>query len=162
MACRPAFLISELHPDIGTQQLSHDDVIEWKHFPRYWPFDRWPVNSPHKGQWRRALMFSLICVWRNGWINNAEAGGLRYHRAHYDIIVIVDSQCTGPWFYKNILSYPYKKSHYGDKTVIRSFNLHNGVSYMGKMASLYQISPQDVVYCSTDILAMWDIRGLIQ
>ena len=26
---------------------------------------RSPVNSPHKGQWRGALMFSLICVWRN-------------------------------------------------------------------------------------------------
>ena len=39
----------------------HDDVIEWKHFPRYWPFvrriHRSPVNSPHKGQWRGALMF---------------------------------------------------------------------------------------------------------
>ena len=45
----------------------HDDVIKWKHFPRYWPFmwgiHRWPVNSPHKGQWRVALMFSLICAW---------------------------------------------------------------------------------------------------
>ena len=44
----------------------HDDVIKWKHFPRYWPFaqviHRSPVNSPHKGQWRRALMFSLICA----------------------------------------------------------------------------------------------------
>ena len=43
-------------------RLVHDDVIKWKHFPRYWPFvwgiHRWPVNSPHKGQWRRALMFS--------------------------------------------------------------------------------------------------------
>ena len=43
---------------------SHDDVIKWKHFPRYWPFVRWihrsPVNSPLKGQWRGALMFSLI------------------------------------------------------------------------------------------------------
>ena len=31
----------------------HDDVIKWKHFPRYWPFvggiHRSPVNSPHKG-----------------------------------------------------------------------------------------------------------------
>ena len=37
---------------------------QWKHFPRYWSFvrgiHRWPVNSPHKGQWRGALMFSLI------------------------------------------------------------------------------------------------------
>ena len=30
----------------------------------------WPVNSPHKGQWGGALMFSLICVWINGWVNN--------------------------------------------------------------------------------------------
>ena len=42
----------------------HDYVIKWKHFPRYWPFVRrilwWLVNSPHNGQWRGALMFSLI------------------------------------------------------------------------------------------------------
>ena len=41
----------------------HDDVIKSKHFPRYWSFvrgtHRSTVNSPHKGQWRRALMFSL-------------------------------------------------------------------------------------------------------
>ena len=71
---------------------SHDDVIKWKHFPRYWPFVRvihWsPVNSPHKGQWRGALMFSLICVWINGWVNNREAGDLRRYRAHYDVIVM--------------------------------------------------------------------------
>ena len=32
--------------------LLHDDVINWKHFPRYWPFVRGtrrsPVNSPQK------------------------------------------------------------------------------------------------------------------
>ena len=70
----------------------HDDVIKWKHFPRYWPFvwgfHRWQVNSPHKGQWRGALMFSLICVWINGWVNNREAGELRPYRAHYNVIVI--------------------------------------------------------------------------
>ena len=56
-----------LHAVAGS---NHDDVIKWKHFPRYWPFvwgfRRSPVNSPHKGQWRGALMFSLICVWING------------------------------------------------------------------------------------------------
>ena len=70
----------------------HDDVIKWKHFPRYWPFvrgiHRSLVNSPHKGQWRGALMFSLICVWINGWVNNREAGDLRRYRAHYDVIVM--------------------------------------------------------------------------
>ena len=70
----------------------HDDVIKWKHFPRYWPFvrriHRSPVNSPHKGQWRGALMFSLICTRINDWVNNREAGDLRRHQAHCDVIVM--------------------------------------------------------------------------
>ena len=70
----------------------HDDVIKWKHFPRNWPFvrgiHRSPVNSPHKGQWRGALMFSLICVWITGWVNNHQAGDLRRYRAHYDVTVM--------------------------------------------------------------------------
>ena len=70
----------------------HDDVIKWKHFPRNWPFvrgiHRSPVNYPHKGQWRGALMFSLICVWISGWVNNREAGDLRRYLAHYDVIVM--------------------------------------------------------------------------
>ena len=49
---------------------------------------RSPVNSPHKGQWRSALMFSLISAWINGWVNNLEAGDLRRHHAHYDVIVM--------------------------------------------------------------------------
>ena len=70
----------------------HNDVIKWKHFPRCWPFvwglHRSPVNFPHKGQWRGALMFSLICAWINGWVKNREAGDLRCHRTHYDVIVM--------------------------------------------------------------------------
>ena len=72
---------------------NHDDVIKWKHFPHYWPFvrgiHRSPVNSPHKGQWRGALMFSLICARINGWVNNREAGDLRRHQAHCDVIVMM-------------------------------------------------------------------------
>ena len=49
---------------------------------------RSPVNSPHKGQWRGALMFSLICVWINGRVNNGEAGDLRRYRSHYDVTVM--------------------------------------------------------------------------
>ena len=70
----------------------HHDVIKWKHFPRNWPFVRGihlsPVNSPHKGQWRGALMFSLICAWISSWVNNREAGDLRRHRVHYYVIVM--------------------------------------------------------------------------
>ena len=47
-------------------------------------------NSPvPEGQWRGALMFSLIWVWINGWVNNREAGDLRRHRAHCDVIVML-------------------------------------------------------------------------
>ena len=71
----------------------HDDVIKWKHFPRYWPFvrgiHRSPVNSPHKGQWRGALMFTLICVWINGCVNNREAGDLRRYCSHYGVTVMI-------------------------------------------------------------------------
>ena len=70
---------------------SHDGFIKWKHFPRYWPFVRgihlWPVNSPRKGQWRGDLVFSLICAWINDWGNSRDAGDLRRHRTHCDVIV---------------------------------------------------------------------------
>ena len=69
---------------------THDDVIKWKHFPRYWPFVR-----AHKGQYNGALMFSLICAWTNDRENNHEAGDLRRHRAHYDVIVTICFALSG-------------------------------------------------------------------
>ena len=69
----------------------HDGVIKWKHFPCYWPFvrgiHRSPVYSLHKGQWRGALVLSLICTRINVWVNNGEAGDLRRYRARYDVTV---------------------------------------------------------------------------
>ena len=60
---------------------THDDVIKWRHLSALLSLcagiHRSPVNSPHKGQWRGTLMFSLICAWVNGWVNNSEAGDLR-------------------------------------------------------------------------------------
>ena len=52
---------------------------------------RLPMNSPHKGQWRGALMFSLIWAWINDWINNRYAGDLRRHRPQYDVTVMLKS-----------------------------------------------------------------------
>ena len=73
--------------------VAHDDVTKWKHFPRYWPFvrgiHRSPVNSPHSGQWRGALVVSLICAWINGWVNSGDAGDLRRHCAHYNVTVML-------------------------------------------------------------------------
>ena len=81
-------------PELKGRKINiHDDVIKWKHFPRNWPFvrkiHRSPVNFPHKGQWRGALMFSLIYVWINDWANNRKAGDLRRQYGHYDVIVMI-------------------------------------------------------------------------
>ena len=104
----------------------HDDVIKWKHFPRCWPFVRgihWsPVNSLHKGQWRGALMFSLICARINGWVNNREAGDLRRHRAHYNVIVMNMSKwqpfCSGV----NVLTLFYRQTPQPDDQCGRHCN----------------------------------------
>ena len=83
---------SESAYDLCLVLIIHHDVIKWKHFPRYWPFvrgiHRSSVNSPHKGQWRGALMFSLICARINCWVNKREAGDFRRHRVHYDFSVV--------------------------------------------------------------------------
>ena len=87
-----AAAIQNISPKRILKIILHDDVIKWKLFPRNWPFvrgiHRSPVNSPHKGQWRGALMFSLICVWINDWVNNRKTADLRHYHAHYDVIVM--------------------------------------------------------------------------
>ena len=49
---------------------------------------QWPVDSPHTGQWRRDLIFSLICAWTNIWANNRDAGDMRRHSALYAVTVM--------------------------------------------------------------------------
>ena len=84
--------------DMGRTDWSHrrhDDVIKWKHFQRHWPLvrgiHRSPVNSPHKGQWRGALMF-FICVRIKGRGYYREAGDLSRHRTHYGVTVM-ENKC---------------------------------------------------------------------
>ena len=47
-----------------------------------------PVNSLHKGQWRGALVFSLMCARINDRVNNRETGDSTHHRGHYDVNVM--------------------------------------------------------------------------
>ena len=53
--------------------------------------------------------------------------------------LLLQMEEPGPWFNKNVSSYQYRKSHCGDKTVVRSSYLHNRISYTVKMSSLYWI-----------------------
>ena len=66
------------------------------------------MNSPHKGQWRGALMFSLFCACIKVWVNNRNPGDLRRHRAHYDVIVselrpLAECSQIIHWTFKNQL-----------------------------------------------------------
>ena len=69
----------------------HDDVIKWKHFPRYWLFVRGstcPGDFPAQKPVTRSLMFFFTCAWINDWVNNREAGDLWRHCGHYDVNVM--------------------------------------------------------------------------
>ena len=88
-------LIKSYQRDIeGSRDIS--SVTWWRHqmetFPPYWPFVRWirrsPVNCAHMGQWRGALMFSLMCAWTNGSANHRDAGDLRRHCPLYHVTVM--------------------------------------------------------------------------
>ena len=91
-----------------TRHFFHDDVITLKHYPRYWPFvrgiHRSPVNSPHRGQWRGALGFSLICAlnkqWRKqswGWWFGMQFRSLwRHYNGHVTGSNRLENQCQVP------------------------------------------------------------------
>ena len=105
---------------VGVRSRLHGDVIKWKHFPRYWPFvwgiHRSPLNSPHKGQWRGTLMFSLTCAAINSWVNNGEAGDFRRHCAHHNVTVMTRA-------------YIFRHIKYIEITVQWSVQLH--IQYLG-------------------------------
>ena len=73
----------------GMMTSSNENIFRVKNWPFVRGIPRSPMNSPHKGQWRGTLMFSLIWFLIKGWVNNREAGDLRRYRAHYDVIVMV-------------------------------------------------------------------------
>ena len=60
------------------------------------------------------------------------------------LISLNDFTRPGGWFNIKMPSYQYRKSHCGDNTVLRLPYLHNGISYTGKMSSLYWIRAQHI------------------
>ena len=85
------------------------DIIEryvtWirfmKYFPRHSPLcegnPRITDDSPHKGQWCVAMMFSLMCVWTKVCANSRDAGDFRSQGTHCDVIVMWNAINPGPY-----------------------------------------------------------------
>ena len=82
------------------------------------------LNSPHKGQWRGTLMLSLICAWMNGWVNNPEAGDLRWHRAHYDVTVMAATSISRGKQKDDLMT--------SDEWTEGLYTLHNTFHYKGE------------------------------
>ena len=76
------------------------------------------------------------------WRKDSRSQGISSHVIDPVPPGIFQPQTPGPWFNIKMSSYQYRKSHCGDKTVVRSSYLHNGISYTGKMSSLYWIGAQ--------------------
>ena len=57
-----------------------------------------------------------------------------------------------PRFNIKMSSYQYRKSHCGDKTILQLSYLHNGISYTGKMTSLYWIRAQVSIVNISDMI----------
>ena len=77
----------------------HEDLIKWKHFPRNWPFVRGIHRSrwiPHTKPVTRSFDVFFDLRLNNGWVNNREAGDLRRHHGHYDVIVMMENQWSNP------------------------------------------------------------------
>ena len=102
MPCFVAFILSvlgglKLSIFLGDSNnpiaLMHDDIIKWKHFPRYWPIcgltSQWPMTQSFD------ILLDLYLKKNNGWANNWDTGDLRRHCAHYDITVIIDGYFNG-------------------------------------------------------------------
>ena len=122
---------------------------KWKHFLRYWPlvrgFHQSPVNSPHRGQWRGALMVSLICTWTNGWVNHRDAGDLKFYRAHYDVTVIFcvvheskHVQICAP-FKNSLLWFEVPFNHMLSGILTIAVNVHDKVTRPPSFHSSYEI-----------------------
>ena len=79
------------------------------------------MNSPHKGQWRGALMFYLICVWINGWVNNREAGDINdFNLKCVAIVIILIDIFVCIFYYVCSVKHPYLLEKSVDRLYIQA------------------------------------------
>ena len=69
-------------------------------------------------------------------------------------------ELPGPWFNIKMSSYQYRKSHWRDKTSLWPSYLHNGISYTGKMTSLYWIRAQAALWHTSPSQARYQRHGI--
>ena len=130
------------------------------------------TSSPHKGQWRGALMFSLICTWTNGWANYRDAGDSRRHCAHYDVTVM--KNITHMYVYMSVMVFLWirwreKRSRHslsmrnmqfcvsGKRPMVALFTDALGLDDIMLLNKLYCICKEALIPNSRSINAMFSI-----
>ena len=104
------------------------------------------------GQWRRALMFSLICAWINGWVNIPHAGDLRRHRAHYDVYVMTrdwDHHARTAYCSVKIFEFPYTRIRCDTSYSVMcdsDISAISGMPLLRELSSLYIHTTQRVMF----------------
>ena len=109
------------------------------------------VNSPHKCQGRGALMFSLIWAWINGWVNNREAGDIRRHRTHYDVIVMHCRPRIRQGMPKSVDREQFVQSNHPKCTYRQHFFVHSP----GKNVYIQYFTNQEL---SSAAVSCWDAK----
>ena len=105
------------------------------------------INKVLENGMLRLPYFELTCIkvscgvgqWCFFLLTNVLSHAFSIKACQYKTLLV--DHISGPWFNIKMSSYQYRKSHCGDKTVVRSSYLHNGISYTGKMTSLYWFGP---------------------
>ena len=103
----------------------------------------------------KMLSVKMVAIlFRGRWVNSLQQSTccmiyMYIDLTHWSLMMSYAIMDPGPWFNIKTSSHQYRNSHCGDKTVIRSSYLHNGISYTDKMASLYWIAPLVMVGLGT-------------
>ena len=69
--------------------MAHDDIIRWKHFPRYWPFVKEIHQSPGYPSQRPLMRSFDVFLCALSLTKSPDAGDLRRHAAHCDVTIVV-------------------------------------------------------------------------
>ena len=114
---------------------------------------RSPMDSPHKGQWRGALLLSLISAWTNGRANYQRDGDLRRHRAHYDSTVMMIDDGQAKPATRAPSQYPKRRLSVRSRKVSKSRDLYLELS---DRSEIWQALRQQCCRCACQISKRYD------
>ena len=75
----------------------------------------------------RSFDVFFICTWINHWVNSREAGYMKHHHAHYDVIVII-TFIIAVWQVRLMIHIPSIPCHISEEKI----SVQNNTGYISK------------------------------